>query len=95
MMKPDLIYENGDTVTREHFKVVRKLEFKDHIDEKHKHPGKDILLTLLTGHAIVSVENDQDYDLKADQAILLDGDQAVQVTYKEDSEVIFTVIDKK
>lgn len=88
-------FEEGLVIDTKEFKVVKKVGKKGDEIVKHNHPEANVLFTVVKGKAKVYLNDVEEHILESGKILNFDGDNFIQVTLEEDSEIFVTLINKR
>ncbi|WP_051420496.1 cupin domain-containing protein [Helicobacter pametensis] len=87
-----VIHENGMQIKNEQFMLVKKSGAQGEAIQRHNHPGYSILFTVVSGHVIATLNDQEDFDLKPGEVLSFDGENFISAKFAQDSQVFITLI---
>lgn len=90
----------GNVFNEENFSVVKKVLAKMEKIDKHNHPGKMILFTIVKGTVELILEKEdtgekEDFMLEPGTILKFDGEYFISAIAKDFSEIFVTIIDRQ
>lgn len=86
--------EAGLLTSTEAFKLVKKVGAAGMNIDKHKHPGVDVIFTVVKGKVEVCLQGEEMHVVQPGDVLHFDGENTIEAQYLEASEVIVTLIKK-
>lgn len=84
----------GKAFSGENYDVIKKSLANNEVVDKHNHPGKEVLLTIVNGKIEVLFDDDEKYELTPGKMIKFDGENFITIKAKEPSQFFVTLIKK-
>lgn len=93
-MKAFLSNTPGKAFSGEYYDVIKKSLANNEVVDRHNHPGKDVIITIVNGKIKVLFVDDEKYELTPGKILKFDGENFVTIKAKEPSQFFVTLIKK-
>ena len=85
----------GKLHSNEHAMIVRRTFSPERPMNRHNHPGQQIVLTVVHGHAHLHLDDSENHDLHSGDVLIFDGEHHISGEFDCETLLVITLINKQ